>query len=137
MGKTKPVGKPKPSAKGKGVGKKSAAKSTLPAGVLPLPPSVVLPPPVTDAQLGSVEGVPTETQIAEGVGSLSPQDQAHFKKIRELLAEHLGSHAAARVWLLSPDTGFETTALDAIRKGHVKTVLATLESQWGPSPSYA
>lgn len=78
-----------------------------------------------------------EATIDNAIGQLSSTDRKVFQRVRRLLAEHLGSDAAAQLWLTSAGTGFETTALDAVRAGRVKQVLATLESQWGPSPSYA
>ena len=93
--------------------------------------------PRADAELDRLDGIPDDAQIDEAVAGLDAEDRRCFQQVRSLLAEHLGSHAAARLWLVSQDTGFETTALDAIRKGQVKVVLATLESQWGPRPIYA
>jgi hypothetical protein len=90
-----------------------------------------------DEQIAQVTGIPDETLIAETESGLDSQDRKAFERVRQLLAEHLGSHAAARLWLVSPGTGFDPTPLDAVRKGQVKVVLATLESQWGPSPTYA
>ena len=37
----------------------------------------------------------------------------------------------------SQSTGYPTTARDAVEAGHAEFVLADLESQWGPCPSYA
>jgi hypothetical protein len=141
-------GIPKPTAKGPAAKKATKLKPKPSAGLLAekLPVKVIplstrepkpAPQPPDAPQLGSISGVPSESQITGGVGVLSAQDLGLFAQVQELLAQHLGSHAAARVWLISNNTGFETTALDAIRKGQVKVVLATLESQWGPSPSYA
>lgn len=93
--------------------------------------------PLDDTQLPRVADVPNEAQIDEVAHHLSPADRKGFQRMRRLLAEHLGSHAAARLWLVSAGTGFETTALDAIRAGEAKLVLATLEAQWGASPTYA
>ena len=58
-------------------------------------------------------------------------------QIQALLIEHLGSEAAANAWLDSRSTGYPTTARDAVEAGHAEFVLADLESQWGPCPSYA
>jgi hypothetical protein len=82
-------------------------------------------------------GVPTEAEIAARAGDLGPDDKEMFSRVRTLLADHLGSEAAARLWLITPGTGFKTTAVDAVREGQVSLVLATLESQWGRSPTYA
>lgn len=93
--------------------------------------------PLDDKRIERVTGLPDAAEFDEAARRLGPADRKVFQRVRQLLAEHLGSHAAARLWLVSPGTGFETTALDAIRAGQVKLVLATLESQWGPSPTYA
>ena len=130
MGKAKQSGKAKPAAANGAQPRKTPRAKT---GRRPTP-SLATP---TDAQLGQPTGVPDEAQLTAMVGRLDPKDRAAFTRARELLAQHLGSDAAARLWLVTPDTGFQTTALDAIRDGKAKLVLATLESQWGPSPSYA
>jgi hypothetical protein len=93
--------------------------------------------PLEDAQIERITGIPEDAQIAQALASLSEEDQAVARKVRDLLAKHLGSHAAARLWLASRAPGFESTPLDAIRQGQAKMVLATLESQWGRSPTYA
>ncbi|WP_165074932.1 hypothetical protein [Paludisphaera rhizosphaerae] len=54
-----------------------------------------------------------------------------------ILIEHLGSQEAADAWLDSPDTGYPTTARDAILASRGEFVLQDLESQWGPNPNYA
>ena len=90
-----------------------------------------------DAEIAQVAGIPDETQIEEAVGALPSRDQEAFRRVCELLAQHLGSSEAARLWLATPSPGFLATPLDAIRKGQAKLVLATLESMWGPSPTYA
>lgn len=93
--------------------------------------------PLEDTQLASVADIPSQAQIDEVANHLDSEDRAAFAQTRRLLAEHLGSHAAARLWLVSRGTGFETTALDAVRNGQAKVVLGTLKSQWGTSPTYA
>lgn len=90
-----------------------------------------------DKQVEAVAGIPDDVEIDEVNRHLTPADRNTFLRVRQLLAEHLGSHAAARLWLVSLETGFEGTALEAIRAGKVQLVLATLESQWGQSPTYA
>jgi hypothetical protein len=82
-------------------------------------------------------GLPDETEFEKVAKDLSASDKRAFSKARHLLTEHLGSDAAARLWLVTPGTGFKTTALDAVREGLATVVLETLESQWGESPSYA
>ncbi len=69
--------------------------------------------------------------------SLSDQDELIYKKVLDLLAEHLGSKDAAISWLKSSGTGYPGTALEAIQQGHANLVLVDLETQWGLGPSYA
>jgi hypothetical protein len=136
MSKGKKSGKLKPApVRGKS-GQKTPKRTNgrKPSRRSPSPRTVSL---VDDAQIAQVAGIPDKTQLDEAADNLSPEDRKAFKRMRQLLAEHLGSHAAARLWLVSTATGFETTALDAVRNGQAKLVLATLESQWGPSPTYA
>jgi hypothetical protein len=103
-------------------------------GKLTSRPTVV---PRDDANLEGLAGIPDDAQIAETAGLLSLPDQNAFRRVRELLAEHLGSSAAARLWLVTPSPGFVTTPLDAVRQGQATLVLAMLETQWGPSPTHA
>ncbi len=62
---------------------------------------------------------------------------AGLETIRAALTRHLGTPEAADAWLDSEDTGYPTTAMDAIQAGKADLVMADLEQQWGPSPSYA
>ena len=89
------------------------------------------------ALFNQVPGIPEEAEIQKASAGLRPGDRAAFKRVRELLAEHLSSGAAARLWLISPCPQFMSNPLDAVRKGQAKQVLAMLESQWGRSPTYA
>jgi hypothetical protein len=91
----------------------------------------------SDADLEQVAGVPDEDQVREAIGCLEPADHEALQQLRKLLAQHLGSDAAARLWLVTPSPGFVTTPLDEIRQGRAKLLLAMLESQWSPSPIYA
>jgi Protein of unknown function (DUF2384) len=93
--------------------------------------------PLTDEQLGPIPDLPTETEIEQQVGKLSTTDKARFTKIRQLLAEHLGSYAAARAWLTAPVSGFEGTPLQAIRDGMAKRVLELIQAQSSRNPPYA
>lgn len=93
--------------------------------------------PLTDEQVGSIPGLPSEAEIEQRVGNLSPEDKARFTKIRKLLARRLGSFAAARVWLTTPGRGFDGTPLDAIRDGQADLVLEVLKNQSSPNPPYA
>jgi hypothetical protein len=81
--------------------------------------------------------VSDDKEIDRATGSLSVGDLGLFKEIQEMLSAHLGSAAAARLWLVTPSPGFETTPLAAICKGQASLVLAMLKSQWGASPIYA
>jgi hypothetical protein len=94
-------------------------------------------PPLTDEQVGPISGLPTETEIEQQAGDLSPADKRTFAKIRQILAAHLGSYAAARAWLTTPEGGFDGTPLEAIRSGSAAKVLELLKAQWGRSSSYA
>jgi hypothetical protein len=99
--------------------------------------TTVVRSPLTDEELGSIPGLPTEAEIEQWVGNLDTAHKTAFTKIRRLLAEHLGSHAAARAWLTTPGGGFEGTPLDAIRDGMAEHVLKLLNAQWSRNPSYA
>ncbi len=139
MGKAKRSGKTKAPKKdpltvssGKKASKQTGGRKT---GKQSPAPSTVSS--LEDRSIAPVAGIPDEAQIDEIADGLSPEDRRVFQRMRKLLAEHLGSDAAALVWLVSPGAGFETTPLDAIRKGQAKMVLGTLESQWGSSPIYA
>jgi hypothetical protein len=90
-----------------------------------------------DADPEQVAGVPDEAQITETIGHLKPADSEAWQRLRQLLTQHLGSAAAARLWLVTPSPGFVTTPIDEVRKGRAKLLLAMLESQWSPSPTYA
>lgn len=108
---------------------KSAARSKS------QPPAVG--PPLTDEEVGPIPGLPTEAQIELQAGDLSAADRAAFTEIRRVLAESLGSHAAARAWLVTPGRGFDGTPLDAIRDGAANLVLEAVRAQSGPNPPYA
>ena len=58
-------------------------------------------------------------------------------RIRRSLIAYLGSPEAADAWLSSTETGYPTTADDAIAQGHARLVFEDLMGQWGPSPHYA
>jgi hypothetical protein len=107
--------------------RRSDKKSISPPALVPLP----------DTPTEPIAGVPSERQIDEVVAALSTADKQAFHRICGVLAEHLGSTAAARLWLITPSAGFVTTPLDAICQGHAVQMLEMLESQWGPSPTYA
>ncbi len=125
----------KPRAAGKARKTAIPKKGTRLSGEEPQPRATI--GPLNDTELGEVAEMADEARIREVTADLNPADREAFGRVRRSLAEHLGSDAAARVWLVTPGTGFETTALDAICKGQVGLVLATLEAQWGPSPIYA
>ena len=93
--------------------------------------------PLDDAKIQQVEGIPDEARIAEAAGNLSAMDRRAFSRTLRLLAEHLGSQAAARLWLITPSAGFVTTPLDAVGRGQAKAVLAMVEARLGTSPTYA
>jgi hypothetical protein len=130
------MGKTRPKPGGKSGPKKSAAKGGESAGG-PKAPAPGVTPPMTDEQVGPIPGLPAEAEIEQQVGDLSPADRRRFTQIRTLLAERLGSYAAARVWLLTPGRGFAGTPLDAVREGNADLVLDLLKEQSGPNPPYA
>jgi hypothetical protein len=160
MGATKSSSKPKPTAKGATsarpskrpsvkwsgvlkfgsktkdpVKKGKPAASTKPAGKKGK--KLTIPPPLSDEHVGDIPDLPSESEIEQQVGNLSTADKAAFTKIRRFLAEHLGSHAAARAWLTTSGGGFEGTPLNAIRSGMAEHVLKLLTAQWSRNPSYA
>ena len=81
--------------------------------------------------------VPEESMITEATADLAPADRILVGRILSGLTAHLGSPAAARLWLVTQSPEFGTTPLTAIVDGKAKLVLALLESRWGPSPIYA
>lgn len=90
-------------------------------------------PPEFDA----VPGVPSKAEIEVVLGVLSKADRAAFAELRALLARHLGSDAAARVWLKSAVPGLEGTPLDAVKAGGVGRLLAVQKERWGEHATYA
>jgi hypothetical protein len=137
MGKVKPKPKvPKKSSRGviplikRGLVKK-------PNKSVPTKPDMMISPPMSDEEVGEIPGLMSESEIDQYVGDLSAGDQAAFKTTRKLLAEHLGSHAAARAWLVTPGGGYDGSPLDAIKNGMAERVLQILKSEWSRGPSYA
>lgn len=96
-----------------------------------------LPRPVSDDELGQVPGIPAEEAVLAALGPLADDDRATFQKIRLGLARHLGSDAAARLWLLTPAGDGQPTAAEQIRAGRGRAILAALQAQWGRNPVYA
>jgi hypothetical protein len=94
-------------------------------------------PPRADEEVGLIPGLPSEADIEQHVGALSPADKRRFTKIRALLARRHGSLAAARVWLTTPGRGFDGTPLDAVRNGMADLVLDALKDQSSRNPPYA
>ncbi len=89
-----------------------------------------------DSTIQSVQGIPDESQVDEAARALPSKDRKTLKKLLNLVAKHLGSREAARLWLITPFSQLSTTPLDAIQKGDAKLLLKVLESQWGRSPIY-
>jgi hypothetical protein len=83
-----------------------------------------------------VKGIPDESQVDETARALASKDRIALKKLLKLVADHLGSREAARLWLFTPFAGLSTTPLDAVQKGNVELLLKILKSQWGRSPIY-
>src|SRR3954468_21366980 len=73
--------------------------------------------PLTDGQLGQVAGVPTDADIEQQVGNLNTEDKRTLGQIRQLVAAHLGSAAAARLWLVTPEEGSKVSPAHPIRDG--------------------
>src|SRR5947209_960069 len=80
---------------------KAIAVKGKPAAELPITSKAKPPVPLTDDELGLVPGIPTDAEIEQRVGTLAPPGRAVFKRIRQLVAQHLGSFAAARLWLVT------------------------------------
>jgi hypothetical protein len=74
--------------------------------------------------------VPGERQIRAATAGLTTIDQSEFARTMTLLADHLGSPAAAQLWLVTPSADFGSTPLTAIQDGESEAVLAFLEGQW-------
>jgi hypothetical protein len=81
--------------------------------------------------------VPTEADFQRAVAGLGAADRAAFGQIMDALATHLGSREAARLWLVTPFSDFKSTPLQAILGGEAASVLALLESRWGPGAVHA
>jgi hypothetical protein len=92
---------------------------------------------MTDDQLGLVAGVPTDADIEQRLGNLSVEDRKTLEKIRQVVAAHFGSVAAARLWLVTPEDGSQVTPVDAVREGRGNQLLDALKAQWGRNPVYA
>lgn len=81
--------------------------------------------------------VPTERDIRNATAALTTIAQSAFTQTMALLSDHLGSPAAARLWLVTPSPDFGSTPLTAIQNGESEAVLAFLEAQWGPGSVHA
>ncbi len=84
-------------------------------------------------------GVPTPAAGAElpQLTGIAEADRKRVVEIRKLAAEHLGSDAAALVWLGAAGGAFAEPPLELIRVGKADVVLAYLKSQAGPGAAYA
>jgi hypothetical protein len=81
--------------------------------------------------------IPDEASIKSVSDGLRVAGQQLLRRIVSLVAAHLGSPEAARLWLVTPAPEFGTSPLSAIEAGRANLVLAVLESLWGPSPNDA
>ena len=127
------------------LGVASADKVSIPAGPAmrkwkgkrkgkgPGKDAVISPDSIT---IQSAQGIPDESQVHEAARALPSKDRKTLKKLLNLVAKHLGSRKAARLWLITPFSKLSTTPLDAVQKGDAKLLLKVLESQWGRSPIY-
>ena len=127
MGKAKRKRDSKPSTVKIGSPRKPSKSKTARAAI----------PLKDEAEFDKLAGIPDEAQIEKVGLGLAPKDKSDFKTLRQLLAQHLGSEAAARLWLVTPSPEFLSNPLDAVRKGKAKQVLDMLKSQWGRSPTFA
>jgi hypothetical protein len=93
--------------------------------------------PLSDDRLGQIPGVPPQASIDEQLAQLSDSDRKIVNRIQKMLAQHLGSYMAARIWLTTTGTGFSETPLKAIQDGQSNRVLEILTAQWGRNPTYA
>ncbi len=103
--------------------------AVIAAKELEVPPD----PPEYDA----IPGVPSKAEIEAVAAELPKTDRAAFAELRTLLARHLGSHAAARVWFKSAVPGLEGTPLEAVKAGAAGRLLAVQKDHWGESATYA
>src|SRR5271156_4567773 len=78
------------------------------------------PLPLDDAGIEQMGDVPDEEQINQAAGPLTPVDRTAFARVRELLADQLGSAVTARLWLITACSAFGTTPLAAIAAGRAK-----------------
>jgi hypothetical protein len=99
--------------------------------------SVIASEPLTDSQIAPIPGAPTEIEIEGQLGQLSAKDRQTYTKIRHLVARHLGSFAAVRLWLVTVGPGYTTTPLQAVKDGRSAELLGLLTNQWGRNPTYA
>jgi hypothetical protein len=81
--------------------------------------------------------VPSEREIREATAGLKTIAQSALTRTMALLTDHLGSPAAARLWLVTPSSDFGSTPLKVIQNGESEAVLAFLEAQWGPGSVHA
>jgi hypothetical protein len=93
--------------------------------------------PLSDDQFGEIPGVPTQASIDGQLAQLGTSDRKIVNRIQKMLAQHLGSSMAARVWLTTTGSGFSETPLKAIQDGQSNRVLEVLTAQWGRNPTYA
>jgi hypothetical protein len=99
--------------------------------------SVAASEPLTDSQIAPIPGAPTEVEIEIQLGQLSAKERQTYTKIRNLVARHLGSFAAARLWFVTVGPGYAMTPLQAVKDGRSAELLGLLANQWGRNPTYA
>ena len=85
----------------------------------------------------NVEGIPSERDIAEQIRDLSKEHARTFQTLMTTLADHLGSSAAARLWLATPHSGYGEAPINLIVAGRIDAVVKAQEAIWGPDPAYA
>lgn len=81
--------------------------------------------------------IPMGGEFAADVTMLSEEDQKLFAELRTMMGEHLRSDQAFCLWLNSDIVGYQSTPLDAIRRGYMRQVLEAQRQQLGPAPAYS
>lgn len=81
--------------------------------------------------------LPSEEEILQKINHLSDGDKYHFKVIYESMAQRLGSHIAARLWLITQGAGWQGSPLDSIIIGNANLVLDCVNAANGQDYPYS
>lgn len=89
---------------------------------------------MNEAEFDKIPGVPTREQLKADVKDI---DALAFNSVYVKLSNHLGSLAAARVWLYAdmPEQ-WGGRPIDLIKSGGIDLIEDHLNDITGPSPSY-